>query len=260
MRIFSLFLLFGTLLIQGLDVLPTWQLGIIPLILFLLLAIALKQKSTFIYSLSLAAIALCLGFTLANYQATQILNNRITADFEGKELVVTGKIINIPSIRDDGVRFLFDVYSAKPASDTPLNKSVPLKGIIRLGLYKSIESIQSGELWQLKVKLKRPSGFMNPGGFDYEKWLFSQRIIATGYVREAKKGDAFQNQKLQQTLVFKSPDYWRQHIHTFIQDKVENQPSAAVLSALTVAVRDKLDDRQWQLLQATGTSHLIAIL
>ena len=56
-----------------------------------------------------------------------------------------------------------------------------------------------------------------------------------------------------------SVDHWRQKIHETIQERVEDKHSAAVLSALLVAVRDKLDDRQWQLLQATGTSHLVAI-
>jgi competence protein ComEC len=35
------------------------------------------------------------------------------------------------------------------------------------------------------VKLKRPRGFRNPGGFDYERWLFQQRLRATGYVLQS---------------------------------------------------------------------------
>ena len=34
------------------------------------------------------------------------------------------------------------------------------------------------------MRLKRPHGHANPGGFDYERWLFQQRIAATGYVRQ----------------------------------------------------------------------------
>jgi len=34
-------------------------------------------------------------------------------------------------------------------------------------------------------RLRRPQGFRNPGGFDYERWLFVHDIGATGYVRDA---------------------------------------------------------------------------
>jgi len=42
-----------------------------------------------------------------------------------------------------------------------------------------------GERWRLRVRLKPPHGFSNPGGFDYEGWLLRQGIGATGYVRRA---------------------------------------------------------------------------
>ena len=216
--------------------------------------------------MTIAFCALLLGLFLASFQASHLINSRISEEAEGKELFVTGTIKDIPSFRDDGVRFLFKVHSAELV-DQPQDK-IDLKGIVRLGWYQQPPEIHSGELWRLKVKLKHPSGFMNPGGFDYEKWLFTQRIIATGYVRESKSAESSvtattaDNKKLQQTItpeVLWSVDYWRQKIHENIQQQVDNKASAAVLSALLVAVRDKLDDKQWQLLQATGTTHLVAI-
>jgi competence protein ComEC len=95
---------------------------------------------------------------------------------------------------------------------------------------------------------------MNPGGFDYEKWLFTERILATGYIRKSEQ----LNKRLDEAPWW-SINHWRQLIHEKIQDNVINKSSAAVLSALTVAVRNSLDDQQWQLLRQTGTSHLVAI-
>ena len=37
------------------------------------------------------------------------------------------------------------------------------------------------------VRLKRPNGFMNPGGRDYEASLFQQGINATGYIKKGEK-------------------------------------------------------------------------
>ena len=266
MRIFSVCLLLGTLAIQWLDVLPSWRISAIFLALslvvtFLLNAFVLKKQSKYTSSVILAVVGLLLGFTWANYHATQIIGQRISPALEGKELYITGKIVEIPAVREDGVRFLFDVFHATEHNTAVTEREpIKLKGIVRLGWYKTAEEIQSGELWRLNVKLKRPSGFMNPGGFDYEKWLFTQKIIATGYVRKSKQDN--ENRKLFNTDVLGktwSVDYWRQKVHDTIQQQISNKNSAAVLSALLVAVRDNLNEDQWQLLQATGTSHLIAI-
>jgi len=260
MRIFSLFLLLGTLIIQWLPILPSWRLVLMVLVLCFVGLFFVKNYSTVIRTSFLACCAFLLGLLLATYQATDLVERKIASNAEGKEIVITGTVIDIPSVRDDGTRFLFDVNTAKFVKNP--NDVIKLDGIVRLGWFQQLQTMQAGELWQLKVKLKRPSGFMNPGGFDYEKWLFTQRIIATGYVRKSKDLENTENKKLNQTItpeVLRSVDYYRQKIHENIQSWVDNKSSAAVLSALLVAVRDKLDDEQWRLLQATGTSHLVAI-
>ena len=38
--------------------------------------------------------------------------------------------------------------------------------------------------WQLHVRLKRPRGLVNPGGFDAERFALERGIVATGYVRD----------------------------------------------------------------------------
>ena len=44
-----------------------------------------------------------------------------------------------------------------------------------------------GEVWELELRLRRPRGSFNPGGFDYESWLFRERIHATGYIVPGKR-------------------------------------------------------------------------
>src|SRR5690606_18295155 len=41
-----------------------------------------------------------------------------------------------------------------------------------------------GQQWQLQLRVRKPHGFANPGGFDYEAWLMQQDIRGTGYLRE----------------------------------------------------------------------------
>jgi len=44
--------------------------------------------------------------------------------------------------------------------------------------------IQQGDVWLLSVRLRQPWSYQNPGGFDYERWLFGKRLNGSGYVRE----------------------------------------------------------------------------
>ena len=37
--------------------------------------------------------------------------------------------------------------------------------------------------WRFKVRLKPARGLVNPGGFDYQRWLLSQGIGAQGYIK-----------------------------------------------------------------------------
>ncbi len=197
-----------------------------------------------------------IGLLLATFSAQLQINKRLPKSLEGKELLISGTVIGLPEIRDDSLRFRLAVSRVLTRSRSNQFDSIDnFKGVIRLGWFQTQQKVTTGEQWQLKVKLKQPSGFLNPAGFDYEKWLFSQRISATGYVRSSEISE---NHKLT------SAPWWsvgalRQRIHQTLQKEIENKDSAAVISALVVADRSALSTQQWQQLQKTGTSHLIAI-
>jgi len=182
MRLYSLSLLAGTVLIQSFKSLPDPFILILLGLIVLVSSLFFKVKESVNFRLFLAAVLwFILGVLIAAFSSKSILENRIPTSLEGKDLLVTGKVIDIPVNREDGIRFRFKVNSA-----TLNDKPVALKGIIRVGWYQDRKTVNAGEQWQFNVRLKRPSGFMNPGGFDYEKWLFTERIIATGYIRKSE--------------------------------------------------------------------------
>ncbi len=256
----AIIFLLGTVSIQWFPKLvPVWVI-LISCMTFISMTVIFYKKSINSSNLkktfSSTVLLFFTGVLFATLSAQALLNKRLPENLEGKEILVTGRVVGLPEIRIDGIRFRFSISSIQLQSgskqfDLPSN----YKGLIRLGWYQSKQVIFSGEQWQLKVKLKKPSGFLNPGGFDYEKWLFSQRISATGYVRKSKTNE---NKKLA-SAPWWSVDRLRQKIHQSIQHNVENKPSAAVISALVVADRSALSAQQWEKLQKTGTSHLIAI-
>ena len=128
------------------------------------------------------------GFLRALLRAHWLLDSGLPNELQGKDLRVTGVIASIPLEQERRRRFEFDIEQVEYQ-----HHKVNVPGRVRLNWYikkyssgrKSkftYPSIKAGQRWQFWVRLKQPHGFMNPGGFDFEKWLYENRIRATGYV------------------------------------------------------------------------------
>jgi competence protein ComEC len=123
---------------------------------------------------------------------------------------------------------------------------------LRLNWYGASRAPVAGERWQLAVRLKRPYGMANPGGFDHERWLFQQRIRATGYVRTDDR-----NRRLSGGHLSPLAAYRGRLLRAF--ERLGEGTGAAFVRALTVGERGAIGAMQWRVLNATGTSHLMAI-
>lgn len=187
-------------------------------------------------------LAFIFGLLWAGFQAQSQLNNRLPAELAGEDLLISGKVIDIPTIRERSIRFEF----------APDSADLPDK--IRLSWYHMpAELPRAGEYWQFQVRLKPPYGMINPGGFDYEKWLFSERIGATGYVRQHSA-----NQRIP-TADFWSLNHLRQQLQHKLHDLLAETRQLPLLQGLALGIRDDLTAEHWQTLRQTGTSHLLAI-
>ena len=125
---------------------------------------------------------LLLGFVWTILRADLVLTQELPAGLEGKDIVMEGVVDSL--VRRTGPDLKFTVSTVTAASFG--EHSVPPMKIL-LRWYRTDEDVRLGQGWRLKVRLKRPHGFQNPGGFDHEKWLFRHRIRATGYVRNASR-------------------------------------------------------------------------
>src|SRR5690606_27018715 len=119
--------------------------------------------------------------------------------------------------------------------------------LIRLGWYGGLPAMAAGEHWRFTVRLKQPNGLMNPGGFDYERWLFAQGIDATGYVRAPETA-----QRLADGWHL---NRWRDAVAGAIAEQLDGRPAQGVVVALAVGERRWISDSQWDTLRATGTAH-----
>lgn len=187
----------------------------------------------------------------ANLQAREALPDAL----EQKELVVQGVIDGLPQEQGVSTRF---TLSATFLCHTNGNECALAAPSVRRSLLLSDFSgrkYRPGEQWQLKVRLKRPHGFANPGSFDYEAWLFSSGIDATGYVREGEEN------RLLDSRTSPGPIPGFDLLRYQFRDSLGNLPlsHSGLVLALTIGDRYLLSDRDWDLMTKSGTNHLMVI-
>ncbi len=233
--------LIGILILQQFPSLPeaSWS---------LLLLISLPLSFVFV---PLRIPLWCLnGFLYALWIASSSLSTVLPESLAGKDLLVEGVISSIPEQARFGQRFEFE-----PQYWPEMKSGIVLPTKIRLNEYGAVANLKVGQRWRFRVRLKPPHGFVNPGGFDYEGWLFRKQIRATGYVR-----DDSENRLLGES---QSPGFWlyrqRKNLADGIDNLMPDSPYRGLVKALTVGMRGDISDEQWQLLLRSGTNHLMAI-
>ncbi|HEX5841232.1 MAG TPA: DNA internalization-related competence protein ComEC/Rec2, partial [Pseudomonas sp.] len=178
-----------------------------------------------------------LGFSWACVSAQWALDERLAVDLDGRTLWLQGRVTGLPEVGEGVVRFQLQQASSRRAELPPR---------IRLAWYNA-PPVRAGETWRLAVRLKRPHGLVNPQTFDYEAWLSAQRIGATGTVKSGERvqpaeGLGAWRDRLRQRLLA-TPAHGRE----------------GALAALVLGDGSGLSTADWQVLQNTGTVHLMVI-
>ena len=194
---------------------------------------------------------LALGFAWTAWRAQDALDARLPHALEGRDLVVTGTVAGLPERSDAATRFDFELREARLDSST-----LPLRGGARLAWYGHAGTppmLAPCERWRLTVRLKRPHGLVNPGGFDGERHAAERGIVAAGYVRETRSAERLGRDAL-------CVDRLRARLSTAIAAaRPPADATTPLLQALAVGDQRGLDAYVWGVLRATGVGHLIAI-
>jgi len=184
------------------------------------------------------------GFALASIAIADRVDDRLAAGLAGEELLVSGRVVDLPARDERRTRFRLRPQTARHAG-----RPVGLPDTLRLSWYgPERPELVPGERWRFLVRLREPQGRANPGGFDYARWLFREGVGATGYVRGGARRLA---------PAPASIDGWRARLRAIIHDTATHH--SGKLAALAIGDRTRIDDTGWQVLIATGTNHLLAI-
>lgn len=194
-------------------------------------------------------LALSLGFTWAYIHACNVLCEPLPFGAKGQVLQVRGQVAGLPERGEQGTQFLFRIEESRRDTE-PLS----FGGLVRLSWYGEAPPLAVGEAWELEVRLRPPHGSANPGGFDYERWLFQQGIRAVGSVRASGE-----HRRLDEGWA----GYWvgrlRQRLNDRLAEVLAGDPSLGLVQALVLGERSGIPQETWNSLLRTGTSHLVAI-
>jgi len=189
-----------------------------------------------------AVLGFAAGLSLTWLQCGERLDARIATALEGVPLTITGTVASVPQLVGGGYRFEFEV---DPQAGMPPR--------IEVTWYEPQWRPRAADRLELEVRLRRPRGFANPGGADYEARLMREGIGATGYVRAARRSDDRRDALRAAVLVA------RDEIAQAIRAALGERPATGIVAGLSVGLQDALSPGQWRQLARTGTSHLMAI-
>ncbi|MDO9521510.1 MAG: DNA internalization-related competence protein ComEC/Rec2 [Pseudohongiella sp.] len=220
------------------------------------------------------------GFLWAMLLAQLQLAQRLPAQLEGVDFWLTGQIEGLvrresgdaqspassrnPRSQQFDLRVDHSCLRLLPEQCQQSEQNKMLTGqLVVLNDYAHLP-VQSGERWQLRVRVNRPHGFSNPGAYDFEAGQFQRGIMARGYIRET----AFNTQLEPRSGVRARLDFrsitgrLRAALAVDIERLTvsgKGLTNSGLIKALTVGDREGISGKQWDLFTATGTNHLVVI-
>ncbi len=231
----SVFFLLGNLLLQVQTELPgqSW---------FFLAPLAIGMFSHLRIICSLCS--LLAGFLWALFSAQSALDRVLVTADEQRDLEVVMKVVGIPIKSGRQLRF-----NARILSPPSLPETVRLRIYNQEKIYPAANLVP-GDIVSGVIRLKKPNSLSNPGGFDYEAYLFAKGIGASGYVRSLR--------------LLSSAEPWRDlaALRFKIFEKLERlvpEAQKGPILALTFGERSYMTAEQWEWLRLSGTAHLFAI-
>ena len=218
-----------------------------------------------------ALLLACAGaaFALVGLRASHFDAKRLDPALEGQDLQVVGVVRDLTQSNATGLRFRLQVESAQrgaqavqlpPRMDVGWYSGLAPRGgggeLADWELQRQPQDLRPGQRWQFTLRVKAPHGSRNPQGFDYELWLWTQGVQATGYVRAGSRDAA---------PVFLG-DTWaypvaalRQKVRARIVAQVPDPQAAGLIAALVVGDQAAIERTDWDVFRATGVAHLVSI-
>jgi len=182
----------------------------------------------------------------------------VAAETGDERLSVIGAVADAPERADSTLRFTLAVDSVRQGS-----VEFAVEGRIRVTLRPSpwsetvaFPSVYQADRLRLRGAVRRPPRQRNPGGFDYAAYLARRGVCCVMYLGDGRKVTVESRRRgLGQGLVVAA----RRHIRTQIARYVPTADGRAVLRALLLGDRGRIQEAQRERFAQTGLMHLLAV-
>jgi len=202
--------------------------------------------------------ALQAGYAWAGTLAHRRMADALAPEWERRDIELVGVVAQLPQAVARGSRVVFDVEAVlTPDARVPRRLLLAWYHGERAGATGSrvqTSGPQAGERWQLRVRLRRPHGAVNPHGFDAEAWLLERGLRAVGHVqRGAIRLDA------RVAGIGYGIERARESIRTRLLAATGEGRYAGVVVALAIGDGAAIPAAQWAVFSRAGITHLISI-
>jgi competence protein ComEC len=127
----------------------------------------------------------------------------------------------------------------------------PASGLVQVSVYGEMPPVGEGQRIALESPLHRPTGFRNPGGFDYPGYLARRGILVVGSARAERV-----------VAVAADDPPWPVRVRRWAVGRVGAhlpRDSAALLGGLLLGERAQLDPETEEAFRRAGVLHVLAV-
>ncbi len=215
-------------------------------------------KKSYIAYLISAILFASLGFLWNAHYTLERLSNVLPIEMDGKDFLIQGRVNALPQSSSSEAKFSLLLDPEFLKRQPPLfPKQIYLSWKSAWGKSHGIPEIIPGQTWELRVKLKRPYGALNPYTFDFERWAFHQNFGATGRV---VFGTLIKEREIFWTEFGLAMEYRRWQLRKKIQGALPDDARyGGVIAALVMGDQNAIDQEDWRVFNITGIGHLISI-
>ena len=135
----------------------------------------------------------------------------------------------------------------------------PLTGRVRVTWRHPDRDIGQGDTVTIDARIRPPTGVMNPGGFDYGKYLRLHHIDAVASISGPGHLSVQRpSHRDGQWMLWRSIDGWRDHIRQAAQASLD-QPALGLYLGMIIGEPDYLSADVRDRFMTTGTVHILSI-
>ena len=133
---------------------------------------------------------------------------------------------------------------------------VPVSGRVRVTAYDFEPAVEAGDVVRIHhLRLRQPSGFRNPGAFDYGRYLARRGIYATGSLSKNEQIEVVQHSS---SVLLKRFAQFKSHLAGRIAAAMDAD-EAAITTEMALGVRSALPPQVREAFNASGTVHLLSV-